>query len=104
MIAALLFISPLEAGHSEAQSNHSVEWSEGHSSVDGHGDHDDHSALNTLQGHCDPGPDCSNSYAVFNSNEMTVTSSDFHSLVSDTVNLSTGRITSRDIPPPKRIS
>lgn len=107
VIAVLLFITPLEAAHSDAQTDPAVEWVGGHSSAvahDDHGDHTDHMALDILQGHCDPGPDCSNSYAVFNSISMTVASSGFHSLVGGVENLSTGRITMRDIPPPKHIS
>jgi len=106
VIAVLLFVAPLESAHSDVQTDSVVEWSGGHSSADGddHGDSNEHSALDILQGHCDPGPDCSNSFAIFNSNVIAVTSSGFHSLVSGIVNLSAGRITTRDIPPPKRIS
>ena len=106
VIAVMLFVVPLEAAHSNVRTDPVVDWSGGHLSADGH-DHGDgsvHSASEILQGHCDPGPDCSNSYAVFNSIAMTIASSGFHNLFSGIVNLSAGRITPRDIPPPKRIT
>lgn len=107
VIAVLLFVAPLEAAHSETKIGPAVEWKGGHSLADAHDEHsdiNDHNSLDTLQGHCDPGPDCSNSYAVFSSIGMTVVSSGFHSLEGETVNLSTGLITTNDIPPPKHIS
>ena len=107
VIAVLLFVAPLETAHSDVQADLAAELIEGHSSSDGHDDHghqNDHSALEILQDHCDPRPDCSNSFVVFNSIGMTVATSGFHSLVGGVVNLSTGRITTRDIPPPKRFS
>lgn len=106
VIAVLLFVAPLEAAHSDTQTEPVAEWSGEHSSADGHdhGDSNEHSSLDILQGHCDPGPDCSNSYAVLNVFGMAVGAPVFHLLIGSVVNLSSGRITLRDIPPPKRIS
>ena len=107
VIAVLLFVAPLSAEHAETRSDHSVEWSEAHSMADGHEDHSDehdHSAGDGLQVHCDPGPDCSNSFAVINSISMTVVSSGFRRIVGGIVNVKSGRISKSDIPPPKHIS
>ena len=104
VIAVLLFVAPLEASHSDTQTGPAVEWDGGHTSFDTHDDHEERSAFDILQGHCDPGPDCSNTYAVFNTISMTVSAPVIHRLIGSVVSLSSGRITLRDIPPPKRMS
>lgn len=101
VMALVIFVLPFDASSTDDRFHFVSDWSQDSHASEDHHDHDDKAFP---QGHCDPGPDCSNSYAVFNAISMTVAAPVFHRLIGSVVSLSSGRITLRDIPPPKRIS
>ncbi|MDG1430150.1 MAG: hypothetical protein P8L68_13395 [Paracoccaceae bacterium] len=101
VIALALFITPLDNAHAEPHVETVAEWTDEHVGVD---EHDHHADLEDILEHCDPGPDCSSSYAFFNSLHTVVAVSRFRQLNREVVGLSTGQIIPKDIPPPKVVS
>ena len=101
VLALLLFIAPIDAAHAEPHSEPSLELPHAHSASD---KHDDHPTFDDILEHCEPGPDCSNTYAFFNSQGVVLASADYSRLPSDFERIFLEQSIPNDSPPPRRVS